>query len=168
MLIRATGPAAFDPLRTLRGCAIIFVMSALRDFRNRIARAAPLIALAAIVVADLGAAAGRPHWAFYVVAFFVLLLAILVASRRAMPRYFCSTEQDLGFARNRDWLFYLFTNRGYPRKYWLLQPLWVAGFLLTGIKLPYVLLVIAAGLLLAAWASDQRKYPADLAATKVG
>jgi hypothetical protein len=141
-------------------------MRALANFRNRIAGAAPLIAIAATVVADFAALAGRPHWTLYVLAFIVLALATIVASRRALPRYFCSTERDLGFTRNRDWLFYDFFARGYPLTYWLLQPLWWAGLLLTGLKIPYLLVAIAAALLLLAWASDQRKYPAALAGTK--
>ena len=133
-------------------------------FRTFLARTAVLWLVAAIALADLGAALGGPELPFYLLAVVVVIFAIIVGSRRALPRLLCSTEQ-LGFARNRDWLHYTIELKGTPRGYLPLAVLWFVGAVLTGLHFPYVGVVLASGLLLAAWAGDRRKYPVDLAAT---
>ncbi len=137
------------------------LMSGFGDLRNFFADKAVALAIAAICAADAGAALRGPHWLFYVLALVVLMLAIVVGSRRAMPRLMLTKEQ-LGFSRNRDLLLYQIEMKGRPRGYLLLSGLWFLGVALTGLKMPYVAVVVASGGLLAAWAGDRRQYPIDL------
>ena len=130
------------------------------DLRCFLANKAVALAIAAICAADIGATVGGPHWPFYGLALVVLITAILVGSRRAMPRLMFTKEQ-LGFSRNRDLLLYQIEMKGRPRGYLLLSGLWFLGFVLAGLRMPYVAVVLASGGLLAAWAGDRRQYPAD-------
>jgi hypothetical protein len=138
-------------------------MTGFQRFRNFLARTAAVLVVAAIALADLGAAVGGPGWPFYLLTVIVVMSAIIVGSRRALPRLFCSTEQ-LGFERNRDWLHYTIELKGTPRGYLPLALLWFVGGVLTGLRLPYFGVVLASGLLFAAWAGDRRKYPVDISA----
>lgn len=135
-------------------------MSAFEGFRNFLTRAAAVLVVASIGLADVGAAIGGPQWLFYLLSVVVVILAIIVASRRALPRLLWSTEQ-LGFSRNRDWLHYIIELKGTPRTYLPLALLWFVGGVLTGLHFPYFGVVLASGVLLAAWAADRRKYPVD-------
>jgi hypothetical protein len=137
------------------------------DLRNFVADKAVAIAPAAICVADIGATFGRPHWPFYGLALVVTVFAILVGSRRAIPRLMFTKEQ-LGFTRNRDLLLYQIEMKGRPRGYLLLSGAWFIGAVLTGLRMPYVMVVLASGGLLAAWAGDRRQYPVDLSKDPVG
>ena len=56
------------------------------------------------------------------------------------------------------------TLKGTPRGYLPLALLWFVGGVLTGLRLPYFGVVLASGLLFAAWAGDRRKYPVDISA----
>jgi hypothetical protein len=140
-------------------------MSAFGRFRDFLARTAVMWVIASIALADIGAATAGPELPFYLLAVLVVLFAIIVGSRRALPRLLCSTEQ-LGFARNRDWLHYTIELVGTPRGYLPLSMLWFVGAVLTGLHFPYVGVVLASGLLLAAWAGDRRKYPMDPSTTR--
>jgi hypothetical protein len=135
--------------------------AAFKAFRDFLADRAVVLTVAAIVAADAGAAVGGPHWLFYASALAVLMIAVLVASRRALPRLFRSTEQ-LGFTRNRDWLHYTIELKGTPSGYIPLSIVWFVGGVLTGLHLRYFAVVLASGLLLAAWSGDRRVYPVDL------
>jgi hypothetical protein len=136
-------------------------MITFKDLRNSLARTAAMTVIAAVAIADVGAAVGGPHWPFYVLALIVLTVAVIVGSRRALPMMLRSTEQ-LGFSRNRDWLHYYIELKGTPRGYLPLSFLWFIGAVLTGLHFPYLAVVLASGLLLAAWAGDRRQYPVDL------
>lgn len=139
-------------------------MSAFKAIRTVLARKAAMLAIAAIAAADVGSVVGGPHWPFYILAVIVLASALVVASRRALPRLLFSAEQ-LGFQRNRDWIHYYVELKGTPRGYIPLSLLWFVGSVLTGMHFPYFAVALASGLLLVAWAADRRKYPADLCAT---
>jgi hypothetical protein len=140
--------------------------AAFRSFRDFLADRAVVLTVAAIVAADVGAAVGGPHWLFYALALVVLMAAVLVASRRALPRLFFTTEQ-LGFTRNRDWLHYTVELKGTPSGYIPLSILWFIGAVLTGLHPPYLAVVLASALLLAAWSGDRRLYPVDLSPADV-
>ena len=135
--------------------------STFRGFRDFVADKAVVLTVAAIVAADVGASVGGPLWLFYALALLVLVFAALVGSRRALPRLL-RTKEQLGFKRNRDWLHYTIELRGTPSGYLLLSIVWFIGCVLTGLRLPYFAVVLASGLLLAAWSGDRRLYPADL------
>ena len=135
--------------------------AAFKRLRDFLADKAVLLTVAAIVVADIGAALGGPHWPFYGLSLAVLMTAVLVASRRALPRLFRTTE-ELGFTRNRDWLHYTMELKGTPSGYIPLSIAWFVGAVLTGLHFPYFAVVLASGLLLAAWSGDRRLYPVDL------
>jgi hypothetical protein len=141
-------------------------MSGLDALRRLLARTAPMLAIVAIAAADAGARIGGTQWLFYCMALAVLLSAILVASRRALPRLLWTTEQ-LGFTRNRDWITYEVDFRGRPKGYIALVIVWFISLVMTGGGAPYLCTVAASGLLLAAWAGDRRKYRVDLPRTDV-
>src|SRR3954471_21142042 len=100
--------------------------AAFRSFRDFLTNRAVVLTVAAIAAADVGAAVGGPHWLFYALALAVLIAAVLVASRRALPRLLFSTER-LGFRRNRDWLHYTVELKGTPSGYIPLSILWFIG-----------------------------------------
>jgi hypothetical protein len=135
--------------------------AALGSLRDFLADWAAVLTIAAIAAADVGAAVGGPHWLFYTLALVVLVSAVIVASRRALPRLFRTTEQ-LGFTRNRDCLHYAVELKGTPGGYIPLAIAWFIGGVVTGLHFPYFAVVLAAGLLLAAWSGDRRMYPVNL------
>jgi hypothetical protein len=140
--------------------------TAFRTFRDFLADKALVLTVAAIAAADVGAAVGGPHWPFYALALAVLMIALVVASRRALPRLFRTSEQ-LGFTRNRDWLHYTIELKGTPAGYIPLGIVWFVGGVLTGLHFPYFAVVLASGLLLAAWSGDRRLYPVDVSPADV-
>lgn len=119
----------------------------------------------AIVLANL-AFALVCAWTRIVPGFLLYMLAATTAIASAAVSTMHSwrifaTEEQLGFRRYRDALWYDMAGKGLPDGYYgLLIAVFVALFL-TGFWIPAVAVAAASGFLASAWAEAKRKWPGD-------
>jgi hypothetical protein len=120
---------------------------------------APAIAVATICMSVLGAWTNAPAWLLYAPAIVVGSFALVLWATRELPRQM-KTMKDLGFSRNRDWIAYELSWKGYPR-----GSIWLGFFcflaVLLSLQSPYALLGFTGFALVVAWARANRRYPAD-------
>ena len=134
----------------------------LNRFVELVSARAPFVVGVALLAAVAGAWWNAPHWPFYILTVAMVILATVVWARRGLSRQLKSIE-ELGFARNRDWLRFEMFAKGAPHGYYALAIVSFFGVVLTDLRFPYAAVAIAGMMLTVAWGSDRTRYPSEQA-----
>ena len=125
-----------------------------------LSRRAPSIVGFTLCAALVGTWIDAPAWLATALAVVVGSLAVLLLAARG-ARHGLRSREELGSARNRNWLAWELAGKGTPPGSYLLAFFGFLTIMLTGVDTPYAMPAWAAFVLGIVWGIANRQYPAD-------
>lgn len=129
-------------------------------FFDGLSKRAPIIVVATLCAALVGAWTSGPVWLANGLAIVVAILAVVLLVARGR-RNELTTSEELGFTRLREWIAYELAGKGSPPGFYLLAFFGFVTIFVTGIQSTYSRPAWAGFFLGVVWGIANAHYPAE-------